>query len=833
MKATFTCLFALLYVLAAWSQAPFSDRYELPGARHPMGGQPIDYTLLGPASNNTPPPAPVRLMAEWEEVQALLVSWDYSHSELLREIVRHGARECQVYIFAEQPDSVEALLAQGEVPMDNIEILSPPYNSIWIRDYGPWTIYHNDVDSLMIADWKYNRFFRPDDDKIPAYIAEHLGLPVYEAAEEPYRWVHTGGNNLQDGMGTIFASDLVLRENPDKTEAEIDELAQLFLGAERFIKFPELPYDGISHIDMHMRFIDEETVFFGEYPEGVADGPQIEANIEYLREEFLTPFGNTYNILRLPMPPDANGLYPDNGGDYRTYTNSLFINETVLVPTYEERYDTTALRIYREHLPGYNIVGIDCNGIIPQLGAIHCITKLVGANNPLWIAHPRLRDTEETEEDYDTYAIIKHRSGIAEAHLHYRSEGDSAYTAVPMVLEDSAAARWSAAIPAQSENTVVEYYISAQANSGKEQVRPLVAPEGYFRFKIDALRPGFSPEQQLLCPGDSITFENSTAGAYDSIRWHFPGGQPAFSNEESPAVSYAEAGQYPVELVAYRGSLADTLSREQAVEVKQLWAPYEENFAAALPEGVWEIENPQQDATAWERMDGDFCDPGAMRIEHFLNDSQGTKDFFRANFDLSSLNEPALRFDYAYALKTSNFADGLRVNVIDCSGDKVAIFERFGIDLATAPSQLSPFEPDSCDQWRSVELPLTDFAGEGITLEFESIGDYGNNLYLDLVNVLDLEPTSAPSSLSDVGLQARVFPNPARGRAFLGLVSSQSGELEWTLYNTLGQALHSEQASFFAGRQQLEVPLSGLPSGMYTLAVRCKGARAVFRLSVE
>jgi agmatine/peptidylarginine deiminase len=74
------------------------------------------------------------------------------------------------------------------------------------------------------------------------------------------------------------------------------------------------------------------------------------------------------------MPPQ-NNLYPNNGGDYRTYTNSIIINKTVIVPTYETYYDTTALRIYREAMPGYNVVSINCNSIIPSLGAIHCITK--------------------------------------------------------------------------------------------------------------------------------------------------------------------------------------------------------------------------------------------------------------------------------------------------------------------------------------------------------------------------------------------------------------------------------------------------------------------------
>jgi hypothetical protein len=91
--------------------------------------------------------------------------------------------------------------------------------------------------------------------------------------------VHTGGNNLQNGTGILFSSNLVLDENPGKTEAEIDTIAKTFLGINQYVKFPTLPFDGIHHLDMHMRVIDEETIVIGEYPEGVSDGPQIEANI--------------------------------------------------------------------------------------------------------------------------------------------------------------------------------------------------------------------------------------------------------------------------------------------------------------------------------------------------------------------------------------------------------------------------------------------------------------------------------------------------------------------------------------------------------------------------
>ena len=451
-----------------------------------------------------PPPGQVRTMAEWEEIQALIITWS-GQATILKEIVRNAVKECKVLIITTTPDAVTTQLTSAGIPLDSVEFVNTPFNSIWVRDYGPWTVYKNDVDSLWLVDWIYNRP-RQNDDTSPTAVAEHLNLPIYEATTFPYNWVHTGGNHLPDGMGTVFSSMLVLEENPEKTEAQIDSIANLFLGVKQYIKFPTLPFDGIHHLDMHMRVIDEETIFFGQYPDGIADGPQIESNINYLTEEFNTAFGNKYNIVRLPMPPDASGRYPNTGGAYRTYTNSVFVNKTVLVPTYQERYDTTALRIYRENLPGYNVVGINCNSIIGSLGAIHCITKTVGDDDPLLIAHPRLRDSEDASLEYPVVAYIKHRDGIAAAELYYRVAPDSFYAQVPMVLVDSTANSWAALIPPQLAGSEIQYYIHATANNGKQQVRPIVAPEGYFKFKVKGEPANQPPTVRIVTPLDESVF---------------------------------------------------------------------------------------------------------------------------------------------------------------------------------------------------------------------------------------------------------------------------------------------------------------------------------------
>ena len=458
----------------------------------------------GQRNTTSPPPSLVRTMGEWEQIQAVIITWA-GQTTILKEIVRNAVKECKVLIITSNPAIVTDQLMNSGISLDSVQFIETPFNSIWVCDYGPTAVYSTSTDSLYLIDWIYNRP-RPEDDATPQAIADQLGLPLYEATTDPDDLIHTGGNHLSDGMGNAFSSMLVLEENNDKTEAEIDSIAKKYLGVNHYIKFPVLPYDGIHHLDMHMRIIDEETIIFGEYPEGISDGPQIEANIDYLNEEVKTAFDHSYRVLRMPMPPDVNGRYPSQGGAYRTYTNSVFINKTLLVPTYEEKYDTTALRIYRENLPGYNVVGINCNSIISSLGALHCITKLVGVNDPLLIAHARLRDSENPESDYTVSALITHSSGIAEASLFYRLSGDSIYNKVQMIVSDSLTSQWSAVIPSQASGTEVQYYIEALSNSGKTQVRPIVAPQGYFNFRILGEPANQPPTASIQYPLDESVF---------------------------------------------------------------------------------------------------------------------------------------------------------------------------------------------------------------------------------------------------------------------------------------------------------------------------------------
>lgn len=431
-----------------------------------------------------PPSFSVRNPAEWEEMSYLAITWT-GYTSVLKEIVKAAQKECIVYIICSDSNAVRSYLTSNGVSLTNIKCELGPFDSVWIRDYGPNTCYKNDVEDLVIVDWKYNRPTRLKDDTVPSVIARDLNLPIYLATQGSNELIHTGGNWMSDGLGTAFSSKLGLQENPSKTESQINQLVNSYMGITRYPKMDVLPYDLIHHIDMHIKLLDEETLLVGQYPNGISDGPQIEANLQYVLSNFNSVFGTPYKVIRIPMPPETNGTWPSQGGDYLTYANATIINKSVLVPQYYQKYDTTAIRIWKESMPGYNIVGINSNVTIGASGSLHCITHEIGVKEPLFISGKSLSNTNNCSSPYQVTARIQHKSGIANAKIWWTKDTTQPYQSVNMT--NSSSYNWQGSIPAQGTTATIYYYIEATAVSGKVQKRPMPAPKARWKFKVTCL----------------------------------------------------------------------------------------------------------------------------------------------------------------------------------------------------------------------------------------------------------------------------------------------------------------------------------------------------------
>jgi agmatine deiminase len=513
MKQLSTAVFIFILLVFFTPQLKGQEGIPLPkGLTETEKGLIADFEFT--RTMKTPPPTgPVRTMAEWEEVEYLLITWEPGFQNILRQIVAVGVNECKVVITTQNEASVASYLTAGGIDLTNVIFMDENWDSIWIRDYAGNTIYSDDVGERALTDWIYNRP-RPNDNVMPLAHAGLVGLPIYVTDSGNNDLVNTGGNFMSDGLGNAFASNLILDENAagnpygvtTKTEAEIDAIMDSYMGIETYIKMEKLQYDVIHHIDMHMKLLDEETLLVSEYPDGVADGPQIEANIDYVLSNFLSPFGTPYDVKWIPAPPSPGGAYPDTGGYYRTFTNAVFINKSIIVPTYRPEVNVPALEYWEELMPGYNIVGIDVDNpgenLIAQLGAIHCITHTIGVSDPLWIVHQPV-DEAAVNTTVSLDAMIKHDSGIAEASVFWRDEGATNYSEVPMTFVSGDT--WTA--PLTTGSTNIEYYIYAEANSGKTISRPIVAPDGYWTMNVGSLSVSDWAHNNISAPFPNPTEE--------------------------------------------------------------------------------------------------------------------------------------------------------------------------------------------------------------------------------------------------------------------------------------------------------------------------------------
>ena len=186
----------IIYISLLFSLAVFSQQNILPKDMSIQEINQMDNYLTNMIASSdvitSPPSFNIRTMAEWEEIQALTIAWE-GFEPILTEIVRNSVDQCKVIIACDDPNEVQNYLENSGVETNNVDYLDVATNSIWMRDYGQNTVYKDDVDSLYLVDWIYNRP-RPDDDSYPEMLANYLNLDLYQTSQSPYDLLATGGN---------------------------------------------------------------------------------------------------------------------------------------------------------------------------------------------------------------------------------------------------------------------------------------------------------------------------------------------------------------------------------------------------------------------------------------------------------------------------------------------------------------------------------------------------------------------------------------------------------------------------------------------------------------
>src|SRR5690606_23334885 len=209
----------------------------------------------------TPPPGgPIRNVAEFERSEAVLVRYPLGIPLALVAAMSEHVRVITLVSGPSQEAQAASAYTSAGVRMEHADFLHAPTNSVWTRDYGPFYIAGED-GPVGIVDFVYNRP-RPQDDAVPAALAEHLGVPFYAMD-----LTHTGGNYMTDGRGVSASTDLIWEETGFDQEGVLDRMRDS-LGVHTYHVTIDPQDTYLKHIDTWAKFLDVDKVLIAEVPPG-------------------------------------------------------------------------------------------------------------------------------------------------------------------------------------------------------------------------------------------------------------------------------------------------------------------------------------------------------------------------------------------------------------------------------------------------------------------------------------------------------------------------------------------------------------------------------------
>ncbi len=334
----------------------------------------------------------------------------------------------------------------------------------------------------------------------------------------------------------------------------------------------------------------------------------------------------------------------------------------------------------------------------------------------------------------------------------------------------------------------------------------------------------FAANKQYLCVGDTVHYHKNIYGNVSSFSWSFPGGVPSTSVADSPVVVYTALGTYPAVLTVIGAFGNDTITRASYINVSHgSSSSVTEGFESGSfpPSPQWFLKSQSGVNWAQSALAGGFGgSTHSMVFDNFDNDAGGRHDrILLPKTDLTYATSAFLKFDVAYSYYPG-YRDTLMVDVsTDCGATFTTVYLKDTNWLATAPDTTVSFVPTSTG-WRTDSVSLNAFLGTGIEIAFDNVGHYGQNIYIDNVNLhVTIPPNLGVSPLSAFGKIA-VYPNPTTGSLTINGSGVADGSVAITCFNILGMTVARSAEIVTNGCFQSKLDLSGLQHGIYLIKVQ-------------
>ena len=314
------------------------------------------------------PQGPLVATAEFEPTDAVLITWDSDYLDFFSTIISELNRKTEVYVLVKdlyEERAAREHLSWEIVDVDSIQFVLHQLDTIWIRDYGPISV-HLPNGNFAFVDSGYSDD-RPFDDSVPTNLAQYFDVPVLHSG-----LTLDGGNFLTNGKGLCLMTDLIDEDNPKLNRTEIAKQLNTYFGCTEMVVLHRLVGEETGHVDIFAKLISQNTILLGQYEmkQDPVNASILDSNASQLESVTLED-NRALSVIRIPMGANDDGVF-------RNYANSLYVNGTVIIPTYntDRELNKRAIEIYKKVLPPKTrVVPVDASAIIEQEGAVHCITQ--------------------------------------------------------------------------------------------------------------------------------------------------------------------------------------------------------------------------------------------------------------------------------------------------------------------------------------------------------------------------------------------------------------------------------------------------------------------------
>ncbi|MGH9354929.1 MAG: agmatine deiminase family protein [Terriglobia bacterium] len=344
--------------------------------------------------------ASLLMPAEWEPHEATWIAWPHNaadwpgkfapicwvYADIARRIV--PGELLRVLVNSARCEArAKSILKRAGVDVSRVEFFHFPTNRSWTRDFGPLFVRDSEstgVHEIAIVRFQFNAWAKyPDwqlDNQIPELAGAALGFPVVMATVNASELVLEGGSIDVNGEGTLLTTEECLLDtsvqprNPQLTRADLEAALHAYLGATHVIWLGNgiAGDDTHGHVDDLCRFTAPgAAVLCREDDPNDANYRPLEENRERLEAARLAD-GSKLEVNYLPMP---SPLYFKGQRLPASYANFYIANSAVLVPTFNDPHDRSALGILGELFRDRTVVGIHAADLIWGLGTLHCLTQ--------------------------------------------------------------------------------------------------------------------------------------------------------------------------------------------------------------------------------------------------------------------------------------------------------------------------------------------------------------------------------------------------------------------------------------------------------------------------